>query len=224
MKGKKEKTEYGTVKAVMPRNKKARYEEITHPEGVEAEEVSGEEKPFDLSEAIQNFMDAMEKMEKSKGSPETSSGDSPEEAENDDSEEEGDGGEGDDEEKENDEVNEPKENELLTEVLKRQLQIRALGEIFGAERVSQLGVAYRSFIYCASSEGAVAEMRIMQTPPATVISSLVTGTFPYFKDQDRAEAFLGLCEVVMKEYSMLVTHHLTNAQEEAIKPIKVINS
>ncbi len=222
MKGKKEKTEYGTVKAVMPRNKKARYEEITHPEGVEAEEVSGEEKPFDLSEAIQNFMDAMEKMEKSKGSPETSSGDSPEEAENDDSEEEGDGGEGDDEEKESDKEKEPKENDLLTELLATQLRIRALGEIFGADKVSQIGVSYKSYILCSKAEGEIAEIRIMQTPSATVISSLVTGTFPYFKDQDRAEAFLELCGELMKEYCSLV--FLLDAQKEAVKPIKVINS
>lgn len=274
MRNKKEKTEYGTVKAVMPRKKNVSYGEVVAPEvrppevalAIEGGEQEGEqtevsgapagesasgESPMSSKEqALMDFLEAMENMEASlkddeeeqsgEGEPESPAkkkpSDSGEKEKSDSGEPEEDkqdtDGDSDDSEKPEDKKEEEKSEEQkkeeqtkkeeennLSKFLRLQLQIRALGEIFGAVKMTKEGEVYHSFVAVDDSK----LFEITTTPPAPKIGCLLSiEIYPYFRTKDEAEAFVEVCKQILVEYTTL-SYNL-NAQAIAVKPIKVIHS
>lgn len=252
MRAKREKTEFGSVKAVIPRSKKAVYGDVVAPtviapkgkpaeeedtvesiaisegeatettlssEGVDSSEVT--ELPKDLPEAeelpeleevpeapesamdkLEALVEAMEDYGKEKALEKE------EEAEK--------------EEESSAEENQKEDEKLLKEDAKQlskylnlQMKIRALGDIFGAVRTAEVGKEYYS--YCAVKTHA--GYTVFKTPVAQHPLLLCLAMFPYFKTQDEAEAFLELCEVMLKDYGVLAYN--LDAGVVAAKPLKV---
>jgi len=104
----------------------------------------------------------------------------------------------------------------MTKYLNLQVKIRALGEFFGASSMAEVGKEYYS--YCAV-EG-VAGYTVFKTPTASERMFLTLNPLPYFDTQDKAEAFLELCNEILLDYGNLAVN--LKASAIASNTLKVI--
>ncbi len=245
MRAKREKTEFGSVKAVIPRRKGVVYGTVVPPMKVD-NSSEGESSPEHYGLPAESTEDTEEEMDGTPVTPEPSSEgeSSPDEGEPDETmeklrklvesmedyakqkaeeeekkkeEEEKPKEEKSEEEQKKDEQQKQKEEDenKLTKYLTLQLKLRALGEIFGAVKIAEKDKQY--FSYCAF-EGDTG-YTVYRTAPAPKNVVVALDVYPFFETQDQAEAFLELCEVLMKDYGQLAVN--LEAQSIASIPIKV---
>lgn len=232
MRAKREKTEFGSVKAIIPKRRGVTYGEVVEPTKIdnsakEKESASAksipseggysEESPEGEPAEMKESEKTMEKLMKLVESMEEYAKQKAEEEEKKKEEEEKPKEEKSEEEQKKDEEQKQKEEDenKLTKYLTLQLKLRALGEIFGAVKIAEKDKQY--FSYCAF-EGDTG-YTVYRTAPAPKNVVVALDVYPFFETQDQAEAFLELCEVLMKDYGQLAVN--LEAQSIASIPIKV---
>lgn len=231
MKAKKEKTSEGTVKAIIPKNKKAAYGGITPNMYESSKEIEEEFEPL-ISKMNQYHYGKADEGEVTANTTLTSiytptTLDSSSinklitkaiermnqieiEKEQTQSEPKIEQKGGEQEKKE--------VNELLTEYFTLQLQIRALAEIFHAVKITMKDKDYYSFTAFQGQIGLSVE-QVHCDKGSRIIDF---GFFPYFETREQATAFLELCNNLLSRYCQLHIH--LNPVQISESPIKVIHS
>ena len=186
-------------------------ESTKEEEQMKPEEKASEEDPMEklrkLVESMEDYAEQKKKEEEAKEKEEKEKSEEEKKEEESKSEEE--------KQKEQQQKHKEEQENKLTKYLTLQLKIRALSEIFGAVKIAEKGKQY--FSYCAFEGGQGYSVYRSAPAPQNVIVAL--DVYPFFETQDEAEAFLELCEVLMKDYGQLAIN--LNAQAIASVPVKV---
>lgn len=132
------------------------------------------EESFNLQEAINNLMKSMSEEYKEKAKEEKKS-EAPKKMKN--------------------------RNDVLSEYLLLNLQLKALSELLKAVKVAKEGKIYHSFV---AVEGKGIE--VFASSPAKEGIIFDFDTFPWFETEEQAKAFLELCAPIINRYCNLMSH------------------